>query len=103
MNFAICNEMFEGWPHPKVAATVAGLGYRGTELAPFTLGASPLETPAAERRAVRSAFADAGAPVIGLHWLLAKTEGLSVTSPDPVTADRTIGYLRGLVSLCRDL
>ena len=39
---------------------------------------------------------DAGLETIGLHWLLAKTEGLHLTSPDPAVRRRTADYLEGL-------
>ena len=40
--YAICNETFEGWDHARVCRFVAGLGYAGLEMAPFTL--APLIT-----------------------------------------------------------
>ena len=40
MRFAICNELFEGWPWEKVCAFARGLGYEGLEVAPFTLADS---------------------------------------------------------------
>ncbi len=103
MRFAICNEMFKGWDHPKVATTIAAIGYTGVELAPFTLGDAPDKLPASAIRTVRAAFNDAGVEVVGLHWLLAKTEGLSITSPDDATLGRTADYLRALIRLARDL
>jgi len=41
--------------------------------------------------------------VIGLHWLLAKTQGLHLTSPDPVVRRRTVNHLRALARLCSGL
>src|SRR6185503_15025395 len=103
MKFAICNEMFKGWDHPKVATTIAALGYAGVEVAAFTLGDAPTKLSAPAVRAIRAAFNDAGVEVIGLHWLLAKTEGLSITSPDDDVLGRTAEHLRALTRLCRDL
>jgi sugar phosphate isomerase/epimerase len=103
MKFAICNEMFKDWDHARVAATVAGLGYTGIELAPFTLGATPTKLPPATVRTIRAAFNDHGVQVVGLHWLLAKTEGLSISSPDDATLARTAEHLRLLIRLGRDL
>ena len=46
---------------------------------------------------------DAGLETIGLHWLLAKTEGLYLTSPDPEVRRRTAHYLVALAEATRDL
>lgn len=106
--YALCNEMFGDTPHAEVFATVRDLGYTGLEIAPFTL--APGETPFDARRVgsrvrseVRSAAEAAGLEVVGLHWLLAKTEGLYLTSPDEVVRRRTSDYLGELARLCRDL
>src|SRR6266403_491003 len=44
-----------------------------------------------------------GLGIIGLHWLLAKTEGLHLTSPDEIVRRRTAEYLVELARCCRDL
>lgn len=103
MKYAICNEMFKGWAHAKVADTVARLGYQGIELAPFTLADAPDKIPAAAANGIRRTFEDRGVAVMGLHWLLAKTEGLSITSEDDGTLARTADYLKGLMRLARNL
>ena len=41
--------------------------------------------------------------VVGLHWLLAKTEGYYLTSPEEAVRNRTADYLAELARLCRDL
>jgi sugar phosphate isomerase/epimerase len=41
-----------------------------------------------------------GLQVIGLHWLLAKTTGLHLTSTDPETRSRTAEYLKMLARVC---
>ena len=46
---------------------------------------------------------DAGLEVVGLHWLLAKTSGLYITSPDPTVRRRTADYLRSLAEVCASL
>jgi sugar phosphate isomerase/epimerase len=80
--YAICNETFEGWDHPRVCRTVAELGYHGLEIAPFTLASRITDVSAEQRQTLRRQAEDAGVEIIGLHWLLAKTEGLQLTSPD---------------------
>jgi sugar phosphate isomerase/epimerase len=109
MKLAVCNEMFG---NRAVAAdtfsTIRKLGYTGVEIAPFTLlpDEEPFDVrnvPAERIVRVRDQAATAGLEVVGLHWLLAKTEGLHVTSPDPTVRRHTGEYLRALAELCADL
>jgi sugar phosphate isomerase/epimerase len=101
--YAICNETFEGWDHARVCRFVAGLGYEGLELAPFTLAPRITDVPPERRRELRRQAEDCGLSLIGLHWLLAKTEGLQLTSPDEPVRRRTAEYVVELARACRDL
>src|SRR5436305_13163490 len=103
MRYAICNETFEGWDHERVCRTAAELGYAGLEVAPFTLAPRITDVSADRRRTLRRQAEDCGLKIIGLHWLLAKTEGLSITSPDEAVRRRTADYLVELARCCRDL
>jgi sugar phosphate isomerase/epimerase len=103
MRYAICNETFENWDHPRVCQTVAELGYQGLELAPFTLAPRITVVSAARRQQLRRQAEEVGLQIIGLHWLLAKTEGLHLTSPDPQVRQRTAEYLVELARCTRDL
>jgi sugar phosphate isomerase/epimerase len=103
MRYAICNETFVGWDHADICATAVRLGYTGLEMAPFTLAPRITDVPADQRRTLRRQAEDAGVPIIGLHWLLAKTEGFKVTAPDPAVRQRTADYLGALARCCRDL
>ena len=103
MRYAICNETFEGWDHARVCRFVAGLGYTGLELAPFTLAPRITSISAERRRELKQQADDCGVTLLGLHWLLAKTEGLHLTSPDPAVRQRTADYLVELAKCCRDL
>lgn len=103
MKFAVCNEIFGDWPWAQGMSMAHAIGYRGLEVAPFTLGPSAQAISASQRRAYRQAAADHGLDVIGLHWLLAKTEGFHLTTSDRLTRDRTVIYLRQLIELCADL
>ena len=87
MRFAICNELFEGWEFDRVCRFVKSAGYDGLEIAPFTLAPRITDVQPPPRRASCAAqAADAGVDIIGLHWLLAKTEGFYLTSPEPPCA-----------------
>src|SRR5947209_5920483 len=103
MRYAICNETFEGWEHARVCRFVAGLGYQGLELAPFTLAPRITDVSPDQRRLLRSQAEEHGLQIIGLHWLLAKTEGLQITSPDERVRQTTADYLVELARCCRDL
>ncbi len=103
MRYAICNETFEGWDHARVCRTVAELGYQGLEIAPFTLAPRITDVTAEQRFELRQQAEDHGVRLIGLHWLLAKTEGFQITSADEAVRGRTAGYLVELARCCRDL
>ncbi|WP_437205561.1 sugar phosphate isomerase/epimerase family protein [Planctomicrobium sp. SH664] len=103
MKFAICQELFEGWDWEKQCRTMAEIGYTGVEVAPFTLAGHPREISAERRQELRKIAADHGLTIIGLHWLLAKTEGYYLTSPEAATRQRTADYLSELGDLCADL
>lgn len=103
MRFAICNETFVDWPLEKGFAFAAECGYAGVEIAPFTISRYVTDVPAAVRREIRREAEAAGLEVVGLHWLLAKTEGFHLTSPDAAIRRRTAEYLRELVRFCADL
>jgi sugar phosphate isomerase/epimerase len=103
VNWAVCNETFGDRPHDRVCADVAAVGYTGLEVAPFTL--APLITDVtAERRAELRRQAEAeGVRILGLHWLLAKTDGFHLTHPDPAVRERTGDYLAELARCAADL
>jgi len=103
MRYAICNETFEGWDHERICRFVAELGYQGLEIAPFTLAPSIEEVSAQRRRELRRQAEDHGLTLLGLHWLLAKTEGLQLTATDAAVRQRTADYLVALARCCADL
>lgn len=103
MKFAICNETFVDWPFERACQFAAECGYTGLEIAPFTIHSDARQITPAQRAEVRRVADAAGLEIIGLHWLLAKTSGLHLTSPDDETRGRTADYLIELARLCRDL
>jgi len=103
MKFAICNELFEGWAFDRVCKYVKSIGYEGLEVAPFTLAPRITDVDAARRAELRKQAKDVGIEIIGLHWLLAGTQGLYLTSPDPEVRARTVEYLVALADATRDL
>lgn len=103
MKYAICNETFENWDHLQICKVAAQLGYAGLEVAPFTLAPRITDVTQAQRRWLKQQADDTGIQLLGLHWLLARTEGLQLTSADPGVRERTAAYLRELARCCRDL
>jgi sugar phosphate isomerase/epimerase len=103
MRYAICNETFGEWPLAKACECAASCGYTGLEIAPFTLAPLVTDVSASARAEIRRTLVAAGLDCVGLHWLLAKTEGFHVTHPDPAVRDRTVGYLGDIARLCADL
>jgi sugar phosphate isomerase/epimerase len=101
--YAICNELFGDWPFEKAFAFSAECGYTGVEIAPFTLGLLASKISAAQRSEVVKQAKSAGLEIIGLHWLLAKTEGFHLTSPDAAVRRKTADYFGELANLCADL
>ena len=90
MKFALCNETFQDRPFVEQCAATAELGYTGLEVAPFTIAPEfdATRLSLAEGEQHLKIARDHGLEIIGLHWLLAKTEGLNggrgfhLTSPD---------------------
>jgi sugar phosphate isomerase/epimerase len=103
MKFAVCNETFQDWSMDRACGFAAECGYTGLEIAPFTLAARAGDVTSQQRETIRRQVAAAGLEVVGLHWLLAKTEGFHVTSPDPAVRQRTADYMVELALLCGDL
>ena len=103
MKYAICNETFLDWPLEQACATAAACGYTGLEVAPFTLAKLATDLTAADRTKIRATIEAAGLEVIGLHWLLAKTEGFHVTTSDAEMRKRTAAYVGDLARLSADL
>jgi sugar phosphate isomerase/epimerase len=103
MKFAICNETFPDWSFEKACHFARECGYTGLEVAPFTLAKYATEVSPGRRLELRKTATDAGLEIIGLHWLLAQTEGFYLTTPDPAVRAATADYLCELVRLCADL
>jgi sugar phosphate isomerase/epimerase len=103
LKLGICNELFEGWRFDRVCRTVKEIGYDGLEIAPFTLAPVITDVSPERRRELRAIVEDAGLRTIGLHWLLAKTEGFYLTSPDANVRRATADYLVALAEATHDL
>jgi len=103
LKFALCNEMFEKSTIAEVCGIISKLGYQGVEIAPYTLAGTANAVTPAQRAEVRQAVKDNGLETVGLHWLLARTTGLHMTTPDDLIYRRTKEYFNVLIELCHDL
>src|SRR6187455_1452282 len=90
-------------PFPAQCEYAAKLGYDGLEIAPYTLSEEPHRMGSARVAAARAAAEDAGIAVTGLHWLLVKPAGLSISSKDQKTRERTIDVMLALIDTCAEL
>ncbi|QEF99915.1 D-tagatose 3-epimerase [Stieleria maiorica] len=103
VKYAICNETFGEMPLDQALQIARQAGYTGWEVAPFMLTDDVTQFTADQRAAYRDAVAVAGLEIIGLHWLLAKTEGFHLTTLDEAVRRKTSDYFCELARLCRDL
>jgi len=99
MRLAICNETFRDHDFAGSCAEAARHGYHGLEVAPFTLG-NPETLSLKEAEVYGSVVRDHGLEMVGLHWLLAKTQGYHLTDPNPAIHQRTFDYARRLAEIC---
>ncbi len=103
MRIALCNEVIAPMPFPAQCEYAAKLGYDGLEVAPYTLSEEPQRMGAAQVAVARAAAEEAGIAVTGLHWLLVKPAGLSISSKDAAVRKRTLDVMFALVDLCAAL
>lgn len=103
MKLALCNEVLQPMPFAEQCAFARVLGYEGLELAPFTISDTPDQLTSTQIAQTRRAASDAGIAIVGLHWLLVKPVGLSITSADPALRSRTVDVMRRLIDLCAEL
>lgn len=103
MKFAICQELFEGWEWERQCQAISSIGYTGIELAPFTLASRIGDVSPERRKELKSVAASHGLTICGLHWLLAKTEGLHLTTDDAAVRRATAQYIVELGNACADL
>jgi D-psicose/D-tagatose/L-ribulose 3-epimerase len=103
MRIALCNEVLAGMPLERQCEYAARLGYDGLEIAPFTLSDAPEQITTAEAARIRRVVEASGLVVTGLHWLLVKPDGLSLTDPDAALRKRTLDVMSHLIGLCAEL
>ena len=103
MRISLCNEVIAPMPFPRQCEYAAKLGYYGLEIAPYTLSEEPHRMGSAQIAAARGAAEDSGVSVTGLHWLLLKPAGLSISAKDDAVRKRTVDVMRSLIDLTAEL
>ena len=103
--YAMCNESMAELSWSEQCQIVSNAGYRGIEIAAFTLVKEGVgEINPAKRKEMLSVMRSAGIECAGLHWLLAPPpQGLHFTTPDAAVAKKTIAYFNELIDFCGDL
>lgn len=103
--YSICNESMTESSWAEQCRIVSDAGYRGIEIAAYTLVKEGVQeiTPT-RRKEMVSVMKDAGLECAGLHWLLAPPpKGLHFTTPDTEVRRKTVAYLNTLIDFCGDL
>ncbi len=100
MKFAICQELFEDTPWEEQCRIIADVGYTGIEVAPFSIADDLRQVTQEKLMEMKSVAEQHGLEIIGLHWLLAKTQGLYLTSPEISVRQATADYLKLLAETC---
>src|SRR5260221_14621299 len=103
MRIALCNGVLAGMALEQQCECAATLGYDGLEIAPFTLSDAPEKITTAEAAKIRATVESSGLVVTGLHWLLVKPEGLSLTDPDAAVRARPLPTRTHLVGVFAEL
>lgn len=97
---SLCNEVLAHLPFEQQCQLATRLGYAALEVAPFTLAEDPLSLTDQDAIRLRSVAADHGLEISGLHWLLTKPAGLSITSPEAAIRSQTTRWMIRCVELC---
>ena len=100
MRIALCNEVLVPMPFAEQCRYARALGYDGLEVAPYTLVDDPASLSDAQCAEFRRIAAGEGISIDGLHWLLVKPEGMSITSADNAVRERTAAFMRRMAEAC---
>lgn len=99
MKTAVCNELFGTMDFARTCDLLADHGFNGIEIAPFTLARESGVPSASAIRGARNAIESSGLRFAGLHWLLAKPDGLHITANDETVRRRSWEHLETLLNV----
>ncbi len=100
MKISLCNEVLHPLPFEAQCKLAKSLGYNGLEIAPFTLSDNPDHLTIREAEHFRKIAQEEGLVITGLHWLLLKPSGLSITTADKKIGEDTKRFASKLCELC---
>jgi sugar phosphate isomerase/epimerase len=104
---AMCNEAFasanEKKSFPETCNAIRKAGYKGIEVAPFSLSDDPIAITATRRREYADTIKSEGLTFAGLHWLLLAPKGLNVVTSDKAVREKSWRHMSNLIDLCADL
>lgn len=100
---AVCNELFEKSDFVESCRALRKAGWRGIEIAPFTLADEATTLSMERRHEIRDIITSEGLEFVGLHWLTVGPKGLHVTTPDEAVRKSSWDFVCRLVDLCADL
>jgi len=103
--YALCSEILKEFSWPEQCEITGEAGYKGIEIAPFTLVKEGVqEITQSRRQQMVQDMKNAGIVCPGLHWLfVAPPPGLHFTTPDDQLRQRSVDYLVKLIDFCGDL
>jgi D-psicose/D-tagatose/L-ribulose 3-epimerase len=100
---AICNELFGSIDFQESCDLTAAHGFKGVEIAPFTLFGDVSSIPSDTITIIKNALDNSGLEFAGLHWLFVKPENLHITSPDKKIREWSWDHLKRLLNLSGEL
>lgn len=103
MKLACCNELFGNTALHADFDAIMRAGYKAVEIAPFTIWRDVRQISSEQRQYTKDCTENLGLKVVGLHWLLAQTEGFHVNHPDAKIRKSTTNYMIDLVKFCHDI
>ncbi len=103
--YALCSEIVKEFSWQEQCQIIGTAGYKGIEIAPFTLVKEGVdEITAGNRKQMVQQMKDSGIVCAGLHWLFVPPpQGLHFTTSDESLRQRSVNYLDKLVDFCGDM
>ena len=101
MKYAFCNELFKDWEVESMVGFLAGLGYSGVEIAPWTYFSCPEDRSDAGR--IGETIRANALEVVGLHWLFGRESLYHINHPDKAIRQKTSVRFKEMIELCHDL